>query len=77
MEWFKKDKEEKEGVVQKNAEIAAGVGDVPKEPRKGYVRRKNHETHDAKADDSSNGKVAPHPKSKVAPPNKSQPGQLL
>ena len=38
---------------------AAGVGDVPKEPRKGYVRRKNHGTHDAKAADSSNGKVAP------------------
>ena len=56
---------------------AVGVGDVPKEPKRGYVQRKNHGTHDAKAADSSNGKVAPPPKSKVAPPKKSQPGQLL
>ena len=55
---------------------AGGVGDVPEEPRKGYARRKNHGTHDAKAADSSTGKVAPK-KSKVAPPKKSQPEQLL
>ena len=58
---------------------AVGVGDGSKEPkRRGYVQRKNHGTHDAKAADSSNGKVAPK-KSKVAPPppKKSQPEQLL
>ena len=58
---------------------AAGVGDVvPKEPesKKSYVQRKNLGTpctKGAKANDSSDGKVAPKKKSKVAPKKRSQP----
>ena len=43
--------------------------EIVDQKRRGYVQRKNHGTHDAKATDSSNGKVAPK-KSKVAPPKK-------
>ena len=58
---------------------AAGVGDVVSkepEPKKRYVQRKNLGTQGnkgAKANDSSDGKVAPPKKSKVAPKKKSQP----
>ena len=58
---------------------AAGVGDVVSkepEPKKRYVQRKNLGTQGnkgAKANDSSDGKVAPPQKSKVAPKKKSQP----
>ena len=58
---------------------AAGVGDVvsnEKEPKKRYGQRKNHGTQKAKgakANDSSDGKVASKKKSKVAPKKKSQP----
>ena len=58
---------------------AAGVGNAVSkepEPKKSYVQRKNLGTpctKGAKANDSSDGKVASKKKSKVAPKKKSQP----
>ena len=58
---------------------AAGVGDVvseEREPENRYVQRKNLGTRSAKgakANDSSDGKIAPPKKSRVAPKRKSQP----